>query len=732
MRVVANRAFSSRAPWLFLYGPLVGLSLAAVAVIGFNRPRAQYEVLGFGGLATAAFVLVCVVAGHSRRHLLTVERAVDALADGFVLYDRHDRVVLANRKYRELHAMNVLAGKPGTRFEDEIRQAIACGEIVIGDADAEAFVRERVRVHRYQAGTIDRQIGRKWVRVTSHPTVDGGSVAIHADISDLRSALDAAEAAERSLRAAIETISEGFAIYDAQDRLTLCNRRYRELFAESVGDAAPGTPFADILRIGLAKQAFPEAVGREAEWLAERLRQRTQQALTFVQPLKGNRWVLSAERRMADGGTAGLRIDITELKRAQASAEAAQIRMADFAKTASDWFWESDAEGCLTYLSERFATATGVSAASRMGARRYDLTRSLDPENASWDEHLRAVAARRPFRNFIQTVRFAHGTKHLSVSGKPLFDREGCFVGYRGVTRDVTGEIEAQRALARQKAALGAAVEKLKAADAAKSVFLANMSHELRTPLNAIIGFADMMSRAMIGPLEARYRNYAQDIQASGHTLLRIINDVLDASRLRDGALTLQDEPTDIAEMIVDCAQLVQDLARETRVQIVLDLPADMPVVLGDRLRVRQALLAVLSNAVKFNREGGRASVSVARTECGGIAIVVADTGIGMRLEDIPVAFEPFQQIDATFARRYGGIGLGLPLAKAFIELHGGKVEIDSEMGKGTTVRVWLPPGRIVDTNRSTDRRRGAAAPRREVRTTCQMLDQPVSSKTEV
>ncbi|HML10083.1 MAG TPA: ATP-binding protein [Stellaceae bacterium] len=247
------------------------------------------------------------------------------------------------------------------------------------------------------------------------------------------------------------------------------------------------------------------------------------------------------------------------------------------------------------------------------------------------------------------------------------------------VRRHIESELRAARDLA-------------ESANQAKSQFLANMSHELRTPLNAIIGFSEVISSALFGPLDARYRDYAQDIHGSGHHLLRIINDLLDLSKVEAGRLELHDTPVAVASIFETCRRMVAD--RAAAEGITLDFRPTNLEVNADELRLEQVLLNLASNAVKFTPAGGRVAVSATLALTGEVVISVADTGIGMAPEDIPRALQPFGQIDNSLARPHGGTGLGLPLAQRLVELHGGTMTIDSALGKGTTVTVVLPPER--------------------------------------
>ena len=229
-------------------------------------------------------------------------------------------------------------------------------------------------------------------------------------------------------------------------------------------------------------------------------------------------------------------------------------------------------------------------------------------------------------------------------------------------------------------------------ANRGKSEFLANMSHELRTPLNAIIGFSEVLNREMFGPLTARYRDYAKDIHESGQHLLEIIGDILDLSKIEAGRLGLRAEPVPVFPLLKACTRLVRERALDAGIHITVADPVPLPEIAADSTRVKQVLLNLLSNAIKFTPAGGSVRLSARRTAGGDtVEISVSDTGIGMRPEDIPVALERFQQVDNQLSRRHAGTGLGLPLSKALVEMHGGKLRIDSAPGRGTTVTVSFP-----------------------------------------
>lgn len=234
-------------------------------------------------------------------------------------------------------------------------------------------------------------------------------------------------------------------------------------------------------------------------------------------------------------------------------------------------------------------------------------------------------------------------------------------------------------------------------ANSAKSDFLALMSHELRTPLNAIIGFSEVLGTEMLGPLgHPRYREYANDVHGAGRHLLALINDILDLSKAAAGKFDLKCEEISPADIVGECLKLTRGKAHEGKLRLDADLAPGLPNILVDRLRFKQVLLNLCSNAIKFTPPGGHVRVAADQMEDGCFILSVRDTGIGMTAEQIPLALEPFRQISSPFARNIEGTGLGLALVKSLVECHDGWLAIESEVGKGTVVKITLPPARTV------------------------------------
>lgn len=262
---------------------------------------------------------------------------------------------------------------------------------------------------------------------------------------------------------------------------------------------------------------------------------------------------------------------------------------------------------------------------------------------------------------------------------------------------EMLSEIGARdKQLKTQNVALEKAKDAAESANRAKSQFLANISHELRTPLNAIIGFSSILMNQLFGPLgDRKYLEYAKDINDSGTHLLDIINDILDLSKAEAGKLSINYEEVHVGKSINKCMTILAERAEKGKVTVTVDVPKTLPPLIADRLRFIQILLNVMSNAVKFTEPGGKVHVSARTMETAGeishFAITVQDTGIGMSKEDLDKAFQSFGQVDSGLNRKYEGTGLGLPLTRKLIELHYGRIEMESELGKGTLVRLVFP-----------------------------------------
>jgi len=249
-------------------------------------------------------------------------------------------------------------------------------------------------------------------------------------------------------------------------------------------------------------------------------------------------------------------------------------------------------------------------------------------------------------------------------------------------------------ALAQSKLESDEARERAEAANRAKSQFLANMSHELRTPLNAILGFSELITSRVFIDNPSKHHEYAELIHSSGQHLLTLINDVLDLAKIEAGGLELRETDVDLGDVIAECVSMIAPRAKSTGCALAVDVAPQLPLLFSDQRAIKQTMLNLLTNAVKFTPAGGNVTPFARQEKDGGLAFGVVDTGIGIALVDQARVFQKFGQGRHDVAINDKGTGLGLPIAKGLVEAHGGHIVLESREGYGTSVTVYLPASR--------------------------------------
>ena len=347
----------------------------------------------------------------------------------------------------------------------------------------------------------------------------------------------------------------------------------------------------------------------------------------------------------------------------------------------------SDGDGRYIFCNQQFAGFIGLRPGKLVGRR------PLEAHDDALARRLTDLDAR-ILRGEVQPASFEEeitgrdGHRHSLLTTKAFYhggDGDGAMVVT--VSLDITARKRAELDLMAVK-------EQAEIANRSKTEFLANMSHELRTPLNAIIGFSQVMSSEMLGPIaEERYVGYSRDILTSAEHLLGIINDILDVSKLESGKLDLIEEWVDLPKAIADLTMLVEEKAREAEIRIVARREGEVPRLRGDQRKIKQIVLNLLTNAIKFSRAGGEVEI-VLKSEGGGITLTIVDRGIGMDSHEVELAMTRFGQVTGPWTRQHAGTGLGLPLAIGLTELHGGTLMVQSIKGVGTTATVAFPATR--------------------------------------
>jgi two-component system cell cycle sensor histidine kinase PleC len=378
--------------------------------------------------------------------------------------------------------------------------------------------------------------------------------------------------------------------------------------------------------------------------------------------------------------------DVTEIRQHEEELHRREQQLSEAQKIGhmGHWYWQNGQN--VMEWSDQIYAIFGVDKAMFMASvdniRTLILKRDLTRIYRSFQ---RALIRKKDYAFEFRLRRPGGTIRYIRCEGRcKITPKTGEVEAFFGIMQDIT-----ERTL--HEKALRAAKESAEQAYASKTRFLANMSHELRTPLNAIIGFSEMVQRQLLGPIgNARYLDYVGSIRTSGEHLLDLINDILDMSKIEVGKYELYVEELNIGKIIRLAVHMLEGRAHEGQVKIITDEIEDDIQIFADRRALMQVLLNILSNAVKFTKPGGTIELRCQR-ELGGVAIVVADSGIGIPKEKLNVVTLPFEQVDSEFTRRHEGSGLGLAITKDLIEMHGGTLDIDSEVGVGTIVTVLLP-----------------------------------------
>ena len=383
-------------------------------------------------------------------------------------------------------------------------------------------------------------------------------------------------------------------------------------------------------------------------------------------------------------------LDITDRKRAEI--ELAEQK--NFLRTIIDndpsFIFTTDKDGRFTMANKAFAQACGLSVDGIVGTLVADIkgdpdevTRLSEDDRTFLKDQRSIAVSERPFTT-------SDGLQLWMQFTKVRFTLANGEDRVLTVGADITERREVEETLRRMK-------EGAEAANRSKTEFLANMSQELRTPLNAIIGFSKIIEEGMFGPVgNAKYLEYATDIGTSADHLLSIINDILEVSKIEAGEVDLQEQMLDVGVVFRDVERIVHSRADEAGIRLEVAKPDTLPALFADERKIKQILLNLVSNGIKFTPAGGFVRIGARLGDDGGIEISVTDNGIGIAEEDIPRALERFGQVADVMTRKHSGTGLGLPLAIGMVELHGGRLEITSEVGTGTTVTVKFPPDRTV------------------------------------
>ena len=635
-------------------------------------------------VATDITALLRAEAQASERAAL-LQLMLESMRHGIALYGPDRRLRLANALARDLAGLTAEEMVPGRSMEELLRLQQARGLLGEGDAGAataEALIGfDRRRAFRFTRALPDGRI----VEIASDPTPDDGFVVTWTDVTRRARAEEEARNRAALLQVMLDNIRHGICYFGPDRRVIAANALAAELGGHPPGSLLPGRSLEELVAQQLAQGAFGGDAQATAAMMLGLDRRRPHR---YVRPNADGRILEVTSDPTPDGGFVVTTSDITPLVQAEAEARRRASLQQAMLDNIRHGICLVDAEGRVAAANPVYRRLLNLPETLVAEGRPYaELVDWLEAQgHYGPGEEGAAVAAELRSRDRRQSWRHVRtlpdGTV-LEVVSDPTPDG-----GFVLTLTDVTEDRRIRAELERAK-------EAAEAASRAKSRFLATMSHELRTPLNAIIGFSEALAD---GP-DPTAGEYARAIHEAGRHLLSLIDDILDATRAETTGFEVAEDEVDVARLAAGALRVMGPAAAAGRVALGAELPPDLPGLRADERRLRQVLLNLLSNAVKFTPPGGAVTLSAAVEEGdGGLVIRVADTGIGMRPEDIPRAFEPFTQLDSSFSRRFPGSGLGLYLARSLTAAQGGELSLESRPGEGTTAVLRFPRERLLPT----------------------------------
>ncbi len=564
---------------------------------------------------------------------------------------------------------------------DEVRRRIAARLLAPASVSSPAVFRFRHADGRW-----------RWVEAVSNNQSDDPDIGgVVLNVRDVTEQLDTAErlrVSEARYQTLAETAPVGIFQTDSAGDVIFANARFASI---------AGLTLEQLLGSGWLDAVHPQDRAQvEADWRGGL--DHGADAAPLLLDFRFHDSAASVDMRVlcqrvpleGDGGFIGTITDVSEYVRTANALLLSEARNKATVDTAADAILTIDDDDCVVSFNRAAEEMFGVAAPDILWNRLDSLfpaaqLREMDGQRFEFPpgQTTAVIARSRSIK-----ARRADGTVfpiELSVSASEVEGRRF----YTGILRDVTERrrIEQEMIAAREAA---------EAADKAKSVFVATVSHELRTPLNAVIGFAQLLEMKQGEPMTELYPDYVRSIRQSGEQLLSIIDDILDITRIQSGRLELVEEPLDLDALVTQAASEMSLMANHNAVTLVVRVDETLQPIRGDERRLRQALRNVISNGVKFSHPNDVVTVSAGRDADGWVTLVVRDTGIGLDPANIPRVTVPFVQLDQSMARRFDGLGLGLPLAHRLVEAHGGSLTIESQLEQGCAVTIRLPPERIL------------------------------------
>ncbi|HAA91560.1 MAG TPA: hypothetical protein DCE33_03885, partial [Rhodospirillaceae bacterium] len=614
-----------------------------------------------------------------------LQDAIESLPVGFVLFDQDEKIVLANQKMKELRPQQKHLYVPGTEFKEILSDTADQGLSMLSPGRKQTYIRERLANFRNPSAPseMEKPDGR-WELSYKQKTSTGGTVAVRVDITDQKQAEARTLAAEKRLTDAIESLPAAFLIFDRDGKVVLANEQGYDHLKWVPGGLKPGMSIEEIVNTAAETGQIPEAIGNEKEWIEDRLASFWSGDGSMVWQRRDGKWIHCLERLTWDGGVVGIRFDVTQQKSTEIALRDSEENYRNLVEGSLQGICISTGNN-IAFANQALADIFGYDTAQ-------DITRLGAMVNLAMPHERSRILEFGRRRRSNEEAPPLYQFEGRRQDGRPIWlQAMAKVVNWNGrpaiqtIMVDISERINAERELRY-------ALEQAEDASRLKSEFLARMSHELRTPLNAIIGFAEVQKSEMFGPIgNDKYVEYNNDIVAAGKHLLDLINDILDLSKIEAGKYEINPELIDMRHLIDVAVHVIGGQFEEKGIELVLKIDDDLPLYFADERSARQMLLNLLSNAHKFTSRGGQVTIHAGHDGNANCILAISDTGVGIDPSDVNFVLAPFTQRNAVETASEGGTGLGLPIVKSLVELHDGTIDIESELGKGTTVTLTFP-----------------------------------------